>query len=1635
MSRPSRADSLRLKRRGFLLALVCLAAFSVAQMAKSLSTRYLTADGETYTISVSYNKEANIPDGATLDVSEITKENVLYAKYANQAAEKLSTNSDKLANAHFFDISIVKGGQEIQPQAPVDVKIELSDELSTSVKAIHFNEAIETITPTVAFSDAPSRNSAISFEATSFSVYGIVELPAYEQTYAPGWHVVSDISTFDALAGQNIGFYISHVDGYYYTGEPYAINSTRTGIKKTAKYNDPDLAEAAGAVPYYFEKQTGTTDKYYAYFFDNDHTKKYIKQSTTSLIFVSDKSDATQFEISNFASSTDIFRIRGDGDYCWNMQGGTNGHAFAAWDNLNDNNARMRFKYKMNGDEGDELVNLDGQSFSIVRYNKSEPTINSQSYHGAGLTTTQHATNSSNLKAESTTGKIEHINFFQDYLVTDNDLVTWSFEHQTGNYNYYLSTEIGGSKKYLSYADDGTGSLSLVLIDEPGAHALIRLNLGSGQHAGMMNLEFENADLYLDVQNDNYNNGFRCTRKTGNPLESSWLYLAQPASLSNSDFKTFTAEKISVSEIQNGQNVIIYTRVWDETANKYKYYAIDHDGSLIRAYDNGEDIRYVSTTENTPLFAFTEYYYEGTTTPNYYFELQNNHSQKYLAPQLANNQTLSDNTIGLTIEGRRYGDYYSQILAWDNSYFDYAGLNIASNELSSVRMANSADWYFAIVSEETDELTTVQTVNHEYYGISMKMVDFNYEKFGSNNSFDVFLQEIMGDSTTPKVKKNLVYRNLDTNGYAKTTNTDRSFSELFGDAYPVNNLFIQRVYDESGYFEYDSTQNYAYLGDQTNFTVYNQLGTLNGQDKPSLEHGQFYPYNQIYAGQYSNKTNRYDIFVNQLPTRDPRYMERLYSVPIEDIDWHFGMVVEATFAQSVDGKDNWGHDIIFEFSGDDDMWLFVDGMLVIDLGGIHSAASGNVNFRTGAVQQEGSNDTNLRALFKAAYLENHSSASDNEVEDWLDTIFKNGTSVFKDYTSHKMKMIYMERGGSSSNLHMRFNLSPITTGRAEMEKKISGTDQQDYVSTAFPFQIFRKQPGDADYTQVTAADVIVFYKESGQPVNSTNMPDYGDVFLVKPGQKIYVYFGDDETEYYVRECAVNSLIYDYASVNNQVVNGIVNSTGIVDYTSSSSTVDDRRLLTFDNHVNESSLRTLTLQKHVYTASHGGTELQSTDETDPTTYDDGKFNFRLYLGEDYSYYRLGKYYVKDPSGHYCTYDNVTGKYISTSATSLDDLTNEEKALATFTTSPSGAASNIPAQYSIEIRNLLPEMYFKVEERINEIPDGYNLIDYERVNGSYITPDQNNLNIGEIRYGVDAKINTNNTIGYTIKVKKIWSDDDFIASRDTIYFAIYESATATTPIAIQSMETNERNIRFFQETITGSLSDYVVREVSLVNPSVDSDGNVTAYDSITIINDLTTINIIEKGETTPKSASYVSSHAQGGLQGRRQNIREDTFTNTRNGGIYIYKIDRNGTPLQNATFSLTDNNGDTVGKGTYISDENGLLGVMYLNQSRSYTLKETAAPDGYFTIPISVPFTVNAAGDKVTLSSGDFSEIATVSTTTNENDTLKIINSKIALPATGGPGNKASLIIGVVILTTSLLTFAYYFHARRRREEGS
>ena len=81
--------------------------------------------------------------------------------------------------------------------------------------------------------------------------------------------------------------------------------------------------------------------------------------------------------------------------------------------------------------------------------------------------------------------------------------------------------------------------------------------------------------------------------------------------------------------------------------------------------------------------------------------------------------------------------------------------------------------------------------------------------------------------------------------------------------------------------------------------------------------------------------------MGELPETDPRKYEQLHLIQTEDpsgkANYYFGMEMEAAFVQTPSGLDAWGHDIIFEFTGDDDFWLYVDDQLVLDLGGVHSA--------------------------------------------------------------------------------------------------------------------------------------------------------------------------------------------------------------------------------------------------------------------------------------------------------------------------------------------------------------------------------------------------------------------------------------------------------------------------------------------------------------------------------------------------------------------------------------------------------------------------------------------------------------------------------------------------------------------------
>ena len=148
-------------------------------------------------------------------------------------------------------------------------------------------------------------------------------------------------------------------------------------------------------------------------------------------------------------------------------------------------------------------------------------------------------------------------------------------------------------------------------------------------------------------------------------------------------------------------------------------------------------------------------------TPKYYYELYNPYSKKYIAPQLEGNQVISDNKIGINMPGRREGEYYTDIIAWDDLYYSYAGLknDNENNRVIPAQRSKADTYYFAVVEKPVSTLTEIQTIDNDLYGIKMKMIDFPNPN-GQNS--------ILGTTDTTSKDhstKNLLYTNLNENVY------------------------------------------------------------------------------------------------------------------------------------------------------------------------------------------------------------------------------------------------------------------------------------------------------------------------------------------------------------------------------------------------------------------------------------------------------------------------------------------------------------------------------------------------------------------------------------------------------------------------------------------------------------------------------------------------------------------------------------------------------------------------------------------------------------------------------------------------------------------------------------------------------
>lgn len=1514
----------------------------------------LASDGNNYRITVTYDYNAGVPANAQLSVTEITPESdpEAYADYLARIENAMGWE-DQASYARLFDIKILDGnGEKVELNAPVNVTIELADKVvdanAPETQVMHFADDAEE--PDVV-QGVDVEGEVVSFAADSFSVYAIVDAPSGPPMPEQG-EAVHSLPELVANLSDGMTFYMSvqRSGGTYFTN---TLNGTvlkpTTVASEASQWSLEEVDREKGQ--YLLCTMVGSE-------------KRYVKNSGVNLQLV--ERDGTVFEISDTGSSSFFFKCATE-NYWLQYSNGGKGFRFYG-DNSTKDNCWIKLTYAAEGPR--DPYQLDGKSFGIA-------------YHDERATAAALMAEVKDSKHLVATDMVMRPDVLDDegvLLVAENsDITLWTFHCDSEN-RYYISTDLDGERKYLAL--DGQ---ALTLEDAPENATLFSLTPGADENAGKYLFTAVGSDRYIapDLNGTSANKGFWGTNKTE---ATSWLNLVKKTNLSDDNFFTYSAKKVSVSDtelVPDGAEVVIYTRVWNDKTKRYDFYVVDHDGRLIRGYDAGDNIEWVFTDKVTTVWKFTDYP-NSQGEPSYYYDLQSTTEYAdYIAPQLTNNQVLSDSPIGINLDGRRNGENYTTIIAWDTNKYAFAGLKVEDGRLVACPAAEADDFYFAIMKPHVveDEPTEVATIDSTQYGIELRMVDFNNAKVDDRDSeqTNYLGRDSNGDG--------LVRKNLGSDGYPVVA-TDKgihqgdSLQGLFGNPGEVNHLFIQSIYNESGYFEYNSTSNFAHLNEDGTFKVYDQLGAIGDQaTRPTGQHGQFMPYNDLTKGKFCSFTNATDVLAQPLADTDPRKGEKLYNIgTMKTVDYFFGMEMSASFTQTPSGLDDWGHDIVFEFSGDDDFWFFVDGRLVLDLGGVHSAQSGSVNFRTGQVKRSaGRPDTTLYDAFKASYKEEHPDYSEEQVLKWLNEQFEqkeDGSYVFRDYTKHDMKVFYMERGAGASNLHMRFNLAAVRPGTFVLSKTLSGTDDASNKLISFPYQIWYKMSEEEEEYILLDDPSLVTYTNNGRPVTYRDsytaagaVTEYSHVFFLKPGESAEVALPEGAVSYYVKECGVKPSVYDEVKANGEDTKvKDTSDSDRKDFVSSPDSMEGRPTLEFDNHVKPEAVRSMTITKKLYDAD--GVKVLSYPE------DDTLFTFRLYLGnedtapEKLPAANLHTYFVKNPDGNYCLWNDQVQAFnevlIDGSPTGdygvlgpyLETLTSEQKQAIVFTTSPNGSISNIPAGYTIEVRDLIAGTQFKVEERSGEIPRGYTL----RLQDGYTRTDTGDNTgttpiKGIIQPSETPAVLVSNQKGWGLTVNKVWSDKDFMASHDPIYLAVYVKNDAGGEDLLEGyvrkLEHPDTQVYFFFDSLKNDrpFKDYVIHEV-VVDESTGTVQRVI-YEGEKVTIGGKPINGSHEG------FEYTVSYEVGEQTTKNENVRTDTVTNTRP-GIKIIKTDLSGeAPLAEARFTLKDAQGENVAKETYVSDAKGLITIAYLPQG-TYTLHETTAPKGYVAIPEDIVITVGEGG---------------------------------------------------------------------------
>lgn len=402
---------------------------------------------------------------------------------------------------------------------------------------------------------------------------------------------------------------------------------------------------------------------------------------------------------------------------------------------------------------------------------------------------------------------------------------------------------------------------------------------------------------------------------------------------------------------------------------------------------------------------------------------------------------------------------------------------------------------------------------------------------------------------------------------------------------------FQFVYNENtGYYSYNSALNHAqYNSKEKTLELYVQ--SLAPSDTPAGDsHGNagFYPFEDINKA-YTNTgytSMTVETWKEKLEKDAFELIPAQYSTdivttsstnPASTAEVHYGLQVKSDFYLP-EGKKINGQEMIYEFTGDDDLWVYIDGKLVLDIGGGHTYVSGSFNLTTGKVWVE--KYTKLAADDGGYYPERVEGENLGYTDSFL--------TGLEDDQMHTIQIFYLERHGGVSNCRMRFNLPLVPSESVYVSKnlvnqegkKLSVTPDVDYTFTLFT-AADNDDNGDATgFSAYANEDYTV--TGNGAP-SGTQKTDANGQFKLKDGW-IAIFQGIPRfTNVYVVESNPN----DGYTYNQSTVS--VNKDDATEYTFGSKTATKVMQLNESINfafVNKMQTQPLTIEKQVVNGADG-----------------------------------------------------------------------------------------------------------------------------------------------------------------------------------------------------------------------------------------------------------------------------------------------------------------------------------------------------------------------------------------------------------------------------------------------------------------